>query len=85
MGPLCRGEKILSVLVDVPERRVLVVKDTNDYLLRRMPSKPESDLIVSYLSSLSQVSMPLKKLGSVEEKIRPEKVWAMWANVIQMI
>ena len=36
-----------------------------------MPCKSESDLIVSYLSSLSQVSMPLKKLGSVEEKIRP--------------
>ena len=36
-----------------------------------MPCKSESDLVFSYLSSLSQVSMPLKKLGSVEEKIRP--------------
>ena len=58
--PLCRGEKILSVLVDVPERGVLVVKDAIQVWW-----------IVSYLSSLSQVSMPLKKLGSVEEKIRP--------------
>ena len=57
--------------MDVPERRALVVKDTKDYLLRKMSCKSESDLVFSYLSSLSQVSMPLKKLGSVEEKIRP--------------
>ena len=71
MGPLCRGEKVFSVLVDVPGRGVVVVKDTKDYLERKMPCKSESDLVFSYLSSLSQVSMPLKKLGSVEEKIRP--------------
>ena len=29
--PLCRGEKILSVLVDVPERGAVVLKETKDF------------------------------------------------------
>ena len=31
VGPLCRGEKILSVLVDVPERGAVVLKDTKEF------------------------------------------------------